>query len=560
MKTLVIFTLLSLPAFAQTYNARTDLTAQPYPGSIPCPGPSCSAFGTFTGANFQFTPSDFATSFIRITDNSTTASNHQGFTANCDDSSEGNDFNTLSNRFVLCQRGNIQTIFSWTGTAATQITNSTWSLANGYINGQSFYSYTQPYTLYHAHPCPAATAGCTQHDLTIFQADTSGGGNPPTPTVVVDLNTACGLANYAGAAFEDGVTVSRDDQTFSFNLCNSGTCGQGSAGNVYGGVWNRSTGCSYLNTSTWQVFNNGTLLGTASGTAQNFTMHNSRVTQDGSLLRLSIGTCTSCVGGRNSWLAWVPFALTVTPSTDGNGCGHLVNGYSHIANKCSGNVNINGLGYYPFSTLNTWTSLPAAYPTSSDANMAHLNWSNDNTTDTNPFFVSMQWTGSFAANFPWDQELLGVATNGSGRVYRFAHHYSTPTAQAFVPINVSQDGKYLLVSTDWDQMLGCSNGTTLGCGPNQPDWAGTHAYAANALVTPLTGNSGGYSYQTSGGTSGGSQPSPWNQSVGGTSSDGTLTWTNVGLYRSDVFLLPLPLYSGVTFQGGFISSGGVTFR
>lgn len=556
MRTLLIFALLSLPAFAQTYNARTDLIAQPYPGSIPCPGPSCGTFGTFTGANFQFTPSDFATSFIRITDNSTTATNHQGFTANCDDSSEGNDFNTLSNRIVLCQKGNIQTIFSWNGLTATQIASGTWGLTNSFTGGHAFYSYTQPYTLYHSHPCQAGIAGCAQHDLTIFQADTSGGGNPPTPTVVVDLNTACGLPNYASPAFEDGVTVSRDDQTFSFNVCNSGTCIQGSAGNFIAGVWNRTNGCSYLNTSTWQVFNNGVLLGTAGGTPQNFVMHNARITQDGSLLRINKGTCTSCVAGQN-WLVWTPFTTTIAANTDLNGCGHLVNGYSHIANKCQGPINLNGIGYYPFSSLNTWTSLPAAYPTSSDANEAHLNWSNDNTTDTNPFFVSFDWPGSFAANFPWDSELVGVSTDGSGKVYRFAHNWATPTPSAFVPINVSQDGKYLLLSTDWNQMLGCSNGTTLGCGPNQPDWAGTHVYAANALVTPLTGNSGGYSYQTSGGTSGGSQPSPWNQTVGGTSSDGTLTWTNVGLYRSDVFLLPLPLYSGVTFQGGANFSGGV---
>lgn len=529
------------PSISQVYSARTDLIAQPYPVSIPCPGPACGTFGTFTGANFQFTPSDFSTPFIRLTDNSTTATNHTGFSANCDDSSEGNDFNTLSNRIVICQKGNIQTILSFnTATLQeTQIANGTWGLANSFTGGQAFYSYTQPYTLYHSHPCQASIPGCAQHDLTIFQADTSGVGNPPTPTVVVDLNTACGLPNYASPAFEDGVTVSRDDRTFSFNVCNSGSCGQGSAGNIIAGVWNRTSGCSYLNTKTWQVFNNGVLLGTAGGTPQNFVMHNARITQDGSFLRINKGTCTSCVSGQN-WLLWTPFTTTIAANTDLNGCGHLVNGYSHIANKCQGTTNINGMGYYPFASINTWTSLPSLYPSPSTANEAHLNWSNDNLSDTNPFFVAFGLTSNFAATFPWDNEILGVSTDGSGKVYRFAHNYTTPTTSAFVPINASQDGKYLLLSTDWNQMLGCSNGTTLGCGPKQPDWVSGKVYASTDLITPLAGNPGGFSYQSPGGTAGGIEPSPWNPNVGGVSFDGGLIWTNVGQSRVDVFLLPLP--------------------
>jgi hypothetical protein len=63
------------------------------------------------------------------------------------------------------------------------------------------------------------------------------------------------------------------------------------------------------------------------------------------------------------------------------------------------------------------------------------------------------------------------------------------------------------------------------------DWATATSYDAGAVILPLTGNSGGYYFQTSaGGTSGGSEPSPWNQTVGGTSSDGDggVTWTNLG--------------------------------
>lgn len=76
---------------------------------------------------------------------------------------------------------------------------------------------------------------------------------------------------------------------------------------------------------------------------------------------------------------------------------------------------------------------------------------------------------------------------------------------------------------------------------NAPDWQSTHAYASGAVIGPLTNNAGigagfpcdgtcgGYNFQAAGAcTSGGSNPNPWNQTVGGTQADGGCTWTNVG--------------------------------
>ena len=94
-----------------------------------------------------------------------------------------------------------------------------------------------------------------------------------------------------------------------------------------------------------------------------------------------------------------------------------------------------------------------------------MSWANDNASDTAPFIALMQaGTGiynTFSAIDAWDNELLAVSTNGSGEVYRLAHTYAN--GLEFTPGSISQDGKYLLWTTNWDGMLGNTDGTDTPC-------------------------------------------------------------------------------------------------
>lgn len=75
---------------------------------------------------------------------------------------------------------------------------------------------------------------------------------------------------------------------------------------------------------------------------------------------------------------------------------------------------------------------------------------------------------------------------------------------------------------------------------NAPDWQASHAYTCSTstpcVVAPLLNNTGagganggGYNYvATVSGTSSGTEPNPWNQTVGSTQSDGSMTWTVAG--------------------------------
>jgi hypothetical protein len=63
---------------------------------------------------------------------------------------------------------------------------------------------------------------------------------------------------------------------------------------------------------------------------------------------------------------------------------------------------------------------------------------------------------------------------------------------------------------------------------NASDWTASHSYAANAYIGPTSNNAGAFNYQTTAScTSSGTRPS-FNQTVGGTTTDNTCTWTNVG--------------------------------
>ncbi len=526
-----------------TYSARTDVTPQAYPGTIPCPSSlGCSGGGALNGANSQMTPSDFpSTKLIRITDMATGGQSavHGGYTTSCDASSEENRWNVNKDRFMICQVGNWQQLWSF-NTATLAATRDTSFVSPGL--GSSSWSYTQPYVFYHAHLCPAGQSGCAQNDAAIFSYDSTSLGNPAAVTVV-DIATACSIsALQANSNDLIGVAPSADDQTFGGGA--SSTAGQGSSGDIYVYAWNRTTGCTYWNTSSGQVFLNGTLLGTIT-LADRFTLHNVKMGKGGTWMKVSESTClSSCTTGQTN-LYWQIGTTNVTVATSANSCGHTAIGFNSWINKCNGVTNLNGLFKSTTVAPNTNMSLPNVYPTTSFGNNAHLNWAADNASDTNPFFAMFE-AAAFTPASAFDNELLAVATDGSGVVWRFAHTYvSMINSQAFVPGAGSQDGKYLLWTTDWDQMLGCSNGTSVGCSTSQPDWAASHAYGAGAIVTPLVGNVGvsgfGYSYQVSSAcTSGTTEPAPWNQSIGGTSSDGGCSWTNLGTGRTDVFLAVLP--------------------
>jgi hypothetical protein len=68
------------------------------------------------------------------------------------------------------------------------------------------------------------------------------------------------------------------------------------------------------------------------------------------------------------------------------------------------------------------------------------------------------WSPLTSFPAPWYDEILGVAADGSGKVWRFAHSFITGRSQSFATKygigSVSQDGRFFLFSSDWMGTLG----------------------------------------------------------------------------------------------------------
>jgi hypothetical protein len=147
---------------------------------------------------------------------------------------------------------------------------------------------------------------------------------------------------------------------------------------------------------------------------------------------------------------------------------HYANGFTHQANDPSSGGGYTGQQSVtrPFSNLSSVTNLAGTLPASGNL-FGHLSWANDNASDTNPVFMGA-FTGSFAPVNAWDNEIIAYATNGTGKVWRFAHNYSTnnnsydfSAGQAIG--SVSQDGKWFAWTSDWDGMLGKTDNVTTAC-------------------------------------------------------------------------------------------------
>ncbi len=175
----------------------------------------------------------------------------------------------------------------------------------------------------------------------------------------------------------------------------------------------------------------------------------------------------------------------------------------------------------------------------------HGGWNSLN--DSSPIFGTTAVLGVPVAT-AWANEVIGFYPV-LGNVMRFASTYATggnlsDFSNAYSIGSISQDGRYYMWSSDWQYTLGAPVGSgsagTAACIAGGPKWASNTVYAAGAVIVPTSGNPARYSYTaTAGGTSGATQPAAWNQTIGGTTADNNITWTNTGVpnCRGDVFVV-----------------------
>ncbi|MBV9503801.1 MAG: hypothetical protein JO323_02225, partial [Acidobacteriia bacterium] len=85
----------------------------------------------------------------------------------------------------------------------------------------------------------------------------------------------------------------------------------------------------------------------------------------------------------------------------------------------------------------------------------HWAWANAKAGQSIPVCGSFYSQAPFTPWETWFDEVLCVATDGSGTVWRMAHHRSTYNGNFWSEPrgNVSQDGRFFIFTSNWDQTL-----------------------------------------------------------------------------------------------------------
>ncbi|MGA9391484.1 MAG: hypothetical protein WBV69_13675 [Candidatus Sulfotelmatobacter sp.] len=420
-----------------------------------------------------------------------------------------------------------------------------------------------------------------------------------------DATRVCTGLSTNSYGYNSNYTAYNDDQgTGIFALCYN------SATNVYyllntaTGIQSQSAcvgGIGYnCSGGTWSMTTEGTNSQIASGGC-GFFIHNMKgsYTMDYPVVaqQAPLAGATGCpTGNAWSWAVFSPFNSTTTAQKYYASLNHWTIGNTHLVNIGQGCLD-NSLGgsgcpvgtygsvsgvfgnlysakapytlplanWEPTCTT-SWSPNNALPPCQlSLAYDSHMSWaSNPGGSDTAPVCGSVYNLATLAPppNAPWQGEVVCVSTtpswsnpaspSGGQTQWRFTHEFNTGGSSFFdVQFAISQlsnDGRYVAFTSDWNCTLGTtSGGTTSVCGP---PWVGGTAYSVGQYVNPFssTGGSGtnyGVYEITTGGTSAAAHPA-WfvcNSSTAGN----TVTDTNGVVYscvgqsnqRGDVFVVQL---------------------
>jgi hypothetical protein len=293
----------------------------------------------------------------------------------------------------------------------------------------------------------------TSSGTVLSKYDFSDRTNPPTAQVVFDFAST---PNCLPAGFNETWStrggVSGGDTVFGMAFSNSGDQGTG----VYAVAYKPGSGCSMLNTQTGQVTGDWGDTGTIT-IPDRWTIHNSKVSLDGNWLMVSPSTCLSSSCGAGPYF-WQIGTTTVNYCGEGKRCsGHVTVGYTHIMNNPTTGVQVFRLFSDPTPVVLN-PIIPPGLETPLDE---HPSWNNANPVDSVPFFASF-WSPITPFPAPWYNEISGIAVDGSGAVWRFAHNFITTKSQNFPTEygigSVSQDGRFFLWSSDWMGTLGSQSG------------------------------------------------------------------------------------------------------
>jgi hypothetical protein len=429
------------------YCSRTDLAIAQLPSTPP-------NIGNLTGANLAVTDPDFRNRVVRVTDWNTdpsSAGTTRTYVASGSGSADENIWNVNSTLFIVQNTGGAAYPFSFDPKTmqAARLYASSYPATGGLrLSDAGTWSRVDPNVLY-----SYTGTSMVKYDFTVRTT-------PPTAQSIFDFTSGAHcLPHGFVVTWQSRGGVSMGDAVFGLAYSNSG--GQGTG--IYALAYRPGSGCSLLNTQTGRVTGDWGVSGTLT-IPDRWTIHNAKLSKDGNWLIIAPQTCTSTTCSKGPYF-WQIGTTTVNSCGDGGHCsGHWTEGYNHWVNDNNSPIGnqVMRLMSQPAGVATLIGLLPPGLAAPLDQ---HQSWNNADPADSVPFLsASYSPTTPFPA--PWYNEIIAVASNGSGKVWRFAHSFISAQSQTFCTKyaigSVSQDGRFFLFSSDWMGTLGSESGTK-GC-------------------------------------------------------------------------------------------------
>ena len=404
------------------YCARTDRKKEPYPDQAPI----------LRAAGSVVKDPVFGSRILRVTD-SRTRSGFTGWSFHTAGSSEQNTWNANARRFYVEGDGGRFFVFDFD--SDNFLLRSTGLDLSDTMQTEAEFSYINPDVIYGWGP-----EGPPRFLAYNFATKKVSILHDPNECVRVDRN-------WHGL----DISASGDDQRLM------GVFGPQQDNDPFVYIYDRNLGCRWYNTSTGEIGGRWGPKG-QSPVGKKFLVHNARLSKSGQYVAIAPSDMELVIWNVDTLEA------KVCAHNDPDSCGgHRALGYSHMINPAGKKDSMNLL-IRPFDNLLSFSQLIPDLPKQADWYEAkHLSWNNANPSDTAPVCLSTYRDDNpVGAGLPlrvdraWDSEILCVGVEEKNTVWRFAHDYTTARNGFFSTPrgNVSQDGRFYIFSSDWEDTLG----------------------------------------------------------------------------------------------------------
>ena len=361
-------------------------------------------------------------------------------------SAEQNSWNTDNTKFYVRSIDGGLELFDFN--PATMAVHAMGSLNVSWI-GEPQFSYSQPKILY----------GIAGVRPIIQQHDSS-------TNRTTNLHDASGCVKLKSSDAGHAISVSADDRRMAMVLGPQ----QDTDYLVY--IYDRAQGCRWYNTGTGEIGGQWGAKGIVL-MADRFLIHDARINKSGGYVEIirSGAPVHGIALPQNPApsFVWNVDTMEVAPCGP-KGCkGHHALGYSHLLNP-SEQEHPMDLWIRRLDQLDAPIPLIKQLPPVQGWYDLHISWNNVDLSDSSPACLSTYRrdnpnTPGAPPKIvgPWENEILCVETDRKdSKVWRFAHTYSTAQNGFWSSPrgNVSQDGRFYMFTSDWEDQLGRASGTS----------------------------------------------------------------------------------------------------